>query len=71
VNFKEDFFFGINLNIHEVYIENNLYHFETNFDENSAVKSILYEDRLLTIGELVFHTNPQRGILFSMKHHNI
>ena len=51
VNFKEDFFFGINLNIHEVYIENNLYHFETNFDENSAVKSILYEDRLLTIGD--------------------
>jgi len=51
IQFKEDFFFGLNINTHEVYIENYTRLFESNFDEDSAIKSILFENRLTTYGE--------------------
>ena len=51
VQFKEDFYFGLNINTHEIYIENYTRHFESNFDENSAIKSILFENKLTTYGE--------------------
>mgnify|MGYP003332028413 FL=1 len=51
IQFKEDFYFGININTHEIFLENFLSHYESNFDENSAIKSILFENRLTTYGE--------------------
>jgi hypothetical protein len=51
IQFKEDFYFGLNINTHEVYIENYTRLFESNFDEDSAIKSILFENRLTTYGE--------------------
>ena len=51
IQFKEDFYFGLNINTHEIYIENYTRHFESNFDEDSAIKSILFENRLTTYGE--------------------
>jgi hypothetical protein len=51
VQFKEDFYFGLNINTHEIYIENYTRHFESNFDEDSAIKSILFENKLTTYGE--------------------
>ncbi len=51
VQFKEDFYFGLNINTHEIYLENYTRHFESNFDEDSAIKSILFENKLTTYGE--------------------
>jgi hypothetical protein len=51
IQFQEDFYFGLNINTHEIFIENYTRHFESNFDEDSAIKSILYENRLTTYGE--------------------
>lgn len=51
IQFKEDFYFGMNINTHEIYLENYLRHYESNFDEDSAIKSILFENRLTTFGE--------------------
>ena len=51
IQFKKDFYFGLNLNTHEIYIENYTRHFESNFDDDSAIKSILFENRLTTYGE--------------------
>ena len=51
IQFKEDYFFGLNINTHEIFLENFIRHKETDFDSDSAVKSILYENRLTTSGE--------------------
>jgi hypothetical protein len=54
IQLKEDFYFGLNINTHEIFLENFLSHYESNFDENSAIKSILFENRLTTYGEGFF-----------------
>ena len=51
IQFKKDFYFGLNINTHEIYIENYTRHFESNFDDDSAIKSILFENRLTTYGD--------------------
>jgi len=51
IQFKKDFYFGLNLNTHEIYIENYTRHYESNFDDDSAIKSILFENRLTTYGD--------------------
>ena len=50
IQFKENFYFGLNINTHEIYLENYTRHYESNFDEDSAIKSILFENRLVTYG---------------------
>jgi hypothetical protein len=48
---KDDFYFGLNINTHDILIENHTVHNETNFDSDSAIKSIKYENSLITQGE--------------------
>ena len=51
IQFKEDYYFGFNLNTHDIYIEKYLMHYENNFDNNSAIKSILFQNNLVTQGK--------------------
>mgnify|MGYP000615923715 CR=1 FL=1 len=46
IQFKEDYYFGFNLNTHDIYIEKYLMHYENNFDNNSAIKSNLFLNKL-------------------------
>lgn len=51
IQFKENYFFGLNINTHEVYFDKYLLHRENNFVANSNVKEIIYENSLVTQGE--------------------
>ena len=51
IQFKENFYFGMNINTHDVYIKNWTGHNETNFSDNSAIKEISFENSLTTQGE--------------------
>jgi hypothetical protein len=48
---KKDFYFGLNINTHNVFIDNYVKYTENNFDSDSAIKSINFENSLLTKGE--------------------
>ena len=51
IQFKENFYFGMNVNTHDVYIENYTGHNESNFSESSAITGISFENSLKTQGE--------------------
>jgi len=51
IQYKEDYYFGFNINTHDIYIEKYLTHYETNFDNDSAIKSILFQNNLTVQGE--------------------
>ena len=48
---KDNFYFGLNINTHNVFIDNYVKYTENNFDSDSAVTSINFENSLLTKGE--------------------
>lgn len=65
--FKSNFYWGINFNFHEVFVEKELRHFENNFDTDSAIKSIDFRNYLTTNGSgisfqggLIYKTGPIR-----------
>ena len=51
IQFKKNFYFGMNVNTHDVYIENYIEHNESNFSESSAITEISFENSLKTQGE--------------------
>ena len=51
IQYKKNFYFGMNLNTHNIYIENYIVHNESNFSENSAITAISFENSLITQGE--------------------
>ena len=51
VQFRENYFFGLNINTHEVFFEKYLLHKENNFISSSNIKEIIYENNLVTQGE--------------------
>tara|TARA_B100001996_G_scaffold69524_1_gene50827 strand:+ start:2881 stop:4407 length:1527 start_codon:yes stop_codon:yes gene_type:complete len=51
VQFKENYYFGLNINTHEIYINNYIKHQESNFASNSAITGIIFENNLVTQGE--------------------
>jgi len=51
IQYKENYYFGLNINIHSVYKSVFTRHFESNFSEKSPIKSILFENNLITQGE--------------------
>ena len=51
IQFKENFYFGMNINTHDLYIKNWTSHYENNFSENSAITAINFENQLITQGE--------------------
>ena len=51
VQYKENYYFGINVNMHSIYKSNFLRHFENNFSKESAIKNITFENSLVTQGE--------------------
>ena len=51
IQFKENFYFGMNINTHDLYIQNWTGHNETNFSENSAITEINFVNQITTQGE--------------------
>lgn len=51
IQYKENYYFGLNVNLHSVYKSNFIRHFENNFSEKSPIKSITFENSLITQGE--------------------
>ena len=51
IQFKENFYFGMNINTHDLYIQNWTGHNETNFSENSAITEINFTNQITTQGE--------------------
>ena len=48
---KDNFYFGLNINTHDVFIDNYVRYTENNFDSDSAITSIIFENSLITKGE--------------------
>ena len=51
VKYKENYYFGININTHSIYKSNFSRLIENNFSEKSAIKNITFENSLVTQGE--------------------
>ncbi len=51
IQYKENYYFGLNINTHEIYINNYIRHQESNFAINSAITGITFENNLVTQGE--------------------
>lgn len=51
IQYKENYYFGLNINFHEVYKSNFTRHVESNFSELSPIKNITFENSLVTQGE--------------------
>jgi|TARA_B110000503_G_scaffold112421_1_gene168485 hypothetical protein len=51
IQYKENYYFGLNVNVHSIYKSSFTRHFENNFSEKSPIKSITFENDLVTQGE--------------------
>ena len=51
IQFKENYYFGLNINTHEIYTNNYIRHQESGFNTNSAITGIIFENNLVTQGE--------------------
>ena len=51
MQFKEDYYFGLNINTHEIRSETYTIHKESNFSANSPINEITFENSIVTGGE--------------------
>ena len=51
LQFKENFYFGLSINTHDVFIDNYIKFSENNFDSDSAITSVNFENSLVSKGE--------------------
>ena len=51
MQFKEDYYFGLNINTHEIRSETYTIHKESNFSVNSPINEITFENSIVTGGE--------------------